>query len=396
MNKIIEQKIKDSMDIVEVVGQYTTLHKKGVNYVGLCPLHQDRSIGSFAVDPRKNICSCWACSKTGLDPIAFLQEKEHYTYEQALKWLAKLKHIDVEGNDIDIKIEPRKELPPLEMIIIPKSEAVEAMKGVSNNMLVRWLRSLKWDKSQRARIDKVLSQYVVGEYVTTWKHETFTVFWICDENLQLRSGKLMAYKDNGHRDKEAYPYFDENNELQYHNQDFVHSQMRRCPKHKDCAKCHKHMTCPYPRDKYEYKPTLFGMHLLNRFPGATVNIVESEKTALIMSIAYGTLWMATGGLSNLSREILKPIIDQKRDIILYPDKDGQEQWAKRMDWINYSRMRINNDTMRQCWTEADGPKADIADIVVRLISAPTTEQDIIQKYPGIEPLIDKLELECIE
>lgn len=359
MNNNIEQKIKDSMDIVEVVSQYTTLHKKGVNYVGLCPLHDDRSIGSFAVDPRKNICSCWACGKTGLDPIAFLQEKEHYTYEQALKWLAKLKHIDVEGNDIDIKIEPRKELPPLEMLLMNKQLAIEPMKQREQDTLVRWLRSLGWDDTQRSRIDKVLKLYAVGFYPI--REQAYTVFWQADDKGNLRSGKLMAYKPDGHRDKEKHPMF-------------------------------VHKLFSYDADKYEYRATLFGMHLLNRYPGKTVNVVESEKTAIIMSIAYGTLWMATGGMQNLKREILQPIIDQKRDIILYPDKDGQEQWAKRMDWINYSRMRINNDTMHKCWTEADGPKADIADIVVRLIQEPLTAEKMAEKSPQIKNIIDKLEL----
>lgn len=356
MNKNIEQKIKDAMDIVRVVGEYTTLHKKGVNYVGLCPLHDDRSIGSFSVDPRKNICSCWACGKTGLDPIAFLQAKEGYTYEQALKWLAKQMHIDVEGNDIDIKIEPRKELPPLEMLLMNKALAVEPMRQREQDVLVRWLRSLGWDDKQRQRIDKVLKDYAVGLYAL--RGDSYTVFWQADESGNLRSGKLMAYKPDGHRDKEKHPRF-------------VHKQFA------------------YDADKYEYRATLFGMHLLNRYPGQTVNIVESEKTAIIMSIAYGTLWMATGGMQNLRREILQPIIEQKRDIILYPDRDGQEQWTQRMDLINYSRMGINNDVMRKCWREADGAKADIADIIVRLISTPQTEQDIIDKYPSVGELIDK-------
>lgn len=368
------------MDIVEVVGQYTTLHRKGVNYVGLCPLHQDRSVGSFAVDPRRNICSCWACGKTGLDPIAFLQEKEHYSYEQALKWLAKLKHIDVEGNDIDIKIEPRKELPPLETIYIERHHVKLTNKQRNYDTLVQWLRSLKWSKEQRERMDGiqeklersltdkekgVLWLYAVGQWIDK-DDKPYTVFWQVDEQNRIHSGKLMTYKTDGHRNKDIKPTF-------------VHAELQYL----------------YPKDKYKYVPTLFGMHLLNRFPGQTVNIVESEKTALIMSIAYGTLWMATGGLENLKREILQPIIDQGRDIILYPDKDGIESWKYRQKVIGYERMAVNTDILRKCWTEADGPKADIADIVVRLISAPTTEQDIIHKYPGIEPLIDKLELEIV-
>lgn len=398
MNKQLEQKIKDAADIVEVVGEFTTLRKKGVSYVGLCPMHDDRTIGSFAVDPRRNICSCWACGKTGLDPIAFLKEKG-MTYKEALLFIAKQKHIDVDGDVSSIKIEPRKELPPLETIYIDKALALKSMKVREQNTLVRWLRSLHWDACQRKRIDEVLWLYAVGEYAT-YNGDAFTAFWQADEKGMLRSGKLMCYKENGHRNKEAYPYRDEHGNEVYHSQDFVHSQLRGCPRHKDCDKCHKYQTCPYPRDKYDYKATLYGMHLLNRYPGATVNIVESEKTALIMSIAYGihckSIWMATGGMQNLRREILQPIIEQKRDIFLYPDKDGVEQWTQRMELINYKYMALNTGVMRTYWKESDGPKADIADIIVRLIEEPTTMQDVITHYPGVKPLIDKLELECIK
>lgn len=240
-----------------------------------------------------------------------------------------------------------------------------ANKLRSEDTLVRWLRSLNWSKEQRERMDGVrgvLWQYAVGQWIDR-EHRPYTVFWQVDEQNRIHSGKLMTYKDDGHRNKDVKTTF-------------VHAELRHL----------------YPKDKYEYKPTLFGMHLLNLYPDATVNIVESEKTAIIMSIAYGTLWMATGGLSNLSREILKPIIDQKRDIILYPDKDGQEQWAQRMELINYKQMCINNDTMRKCWTEADGKKADIADIIVRLISTPLTKEDIVKKYPSLAPMQDTLEL----
>lgn len=367
MNKIIEQKIKDAADIVEVVEQFTTLHRQGIGYVGLCPLHDDRTIGSFVVNPRRNICSCWACSKTGLDPIGFLKEKG-FSYKDALLFIAKLKHIDVEGDTSDFKIEPRKELPPLKMLTMNRTLAAEAYKLREQDTLVRWLRSLRWDAAQAARIDEVLRLYVVGLY--TVRNQQYTVFWQTDEALNIRSGKLMAYKQDGHRDKNIHPRF-------------------------------VHRLFSYDDETYEYKATFFGMHLLNRFPEATVNIVESEKTALIMSIAHGinqkSIWMATGGMQNLRREILQPIIEQKRDVILYPDKDGIRQWKERQLLINYKNMTVNTDLMRKYWTEADGPKADIADIIVRLLNRPTQEDDIVKHYPGIKPLVDKLDLKvCTE
>ena len=108
-----------------------------------------------------------------------------------------------------------------------------------------------------------------------------------------------------------------------------------------------------------------------------MNIVESEKTALIMAIAYGNhsqqVWMACGGLEMLNRERLKPIIEQNRRIVLYPDRDGIELWNKKAEALDYKLITTDTRAVTQWWTEADGPKADIADVVLRLINNRTPQ-----------------------
>ena len=379
MDKSIEQRIKDTVKIVDVVSQYTTLRKHGQNYIGLCPLHDDRTVGSFVVSPTKNICSCWSCCSEGLDPIDFIRKKEGCGYREGLERLAKLYHIDTGNPDKDYQITERKELPPLKMIEIPKDIAARTMRDRDNDRLVKWLRSQNWDAAQRKRLEYVLFLYAIGQW-TTRRNETFTCFWQCDEEGRVRSGKLMSYKNDGHRDKAAYPFTDESGRTSYHSQDFVHSQLRS----------------QYPSDEYEYKATLFGMHLLRRFPKATVNIVESEKTAVIMATAYGvnekSVWMATGGMQFLKREILQPLIDRKIDIILYPDKDGIEAWKERANLINYKRMKLETRTLLRCWQETDGEKADIADIIIRMINSQRTVEDI----PAVKAFKDKLNLEDVQ
>src|SRR5690554_7606412 len=86
-------RIQDAAQIVEVVSDFVTLRKRGVNYVGLCPFHDDRT-PSFSVSPAKNICKCFACGEGG-SPIHFVMKHEQLTYYEALKYLARKYNIEV-------------------------------------------------------------------------------------------------------------------------------------------------------------------------------------------------------------------------------------------------------------------------------------------------------------
>ena len=90
-------KIIDTARIVDVVGEFVTLRKSGVNYKGLCPFHDDRN-PSFMVSPAKNICHCFVCGKGGT-PVKFLMEHEQITYPEALKWLARKYNIEVQERE---------------------------------------------------------------------------------------------------------------------------------------------------------------------------------------------------------------------------------------------------------------------------------------------------------
>jgi DNA primase len=86
-------KIIDAARIVDVVGEFVTLRKSGVNYKGLCPFHDDKN-PSFMVSPAKNICHCFVCGKGGT-PAGFLMEHEQISYPEALRWLANKYHIEI-------------------------------------------------------------------------------------------------------------------------------------------------------------------------------------------------------------------------------------------------------------------------------------------------------------
>ena len=91
-------KIMDATNIVDVVSDFVTLRKAGVNYKGLCPFHDDTT-PSFMVSPSKQICKCFACGKGG-NAINFLMEHEQITYVEALRWLARKYNIEIEEREL--------------------------------------------------------------------------------------------------------------------------------------------------------------------------------------------------------------------------------------------------------------------------------------------------------
>ncbi len=92
------QRIFDSANIVDVVSDFVSLKRRGVNYIGLCPFHADRS-PSFYVSPAKNICKCFSCGKGG-SPVNFIMEHEQMTYNEALRYLAKKYSIEIEEREM--------------------------------------------------------------------------------------------------------------------------------------------------------------------------------------------------------------------------------------------------------------------------------------------------------
>ena len=87
IDQLTIEKILDAANIVDVVSEFVTLRRRGVNYVGLCPFHNEKT-PSFYVSPSKGICKCFSCGKGG-NVIHFLMEHEQMSYWDAAKWLAR-------------------------------------------------------------------------------------------------------------------------------------------------------------------------------------------------------------------------------------------------------------------------------------------------------------------
>ena len=98
IDQVTVDRIIAAADIVEVVKDFVSLKKRGVNYLGLCPFHNEKT-PSFSVSPAKGIYKCFGCSKGG-NPVNFIMEHEQMTYVEALKYLAKKYNIEVEEREL--------------------------------------------------------------------------------------------------------------------------------------------------------------------------------------------------------------------------------------------------------------------------------------------------------
>ena len=388
----IEDVIEDSLGKYDRHNQ-TGLKKKGVRYQCLCPWHDDKHLGSFVVYPKGNCYKCFVCGAKG-GVIDWLMDYEHLSYKDALRYLGKKYSIDVDDAPFNyVPPPPRPAPPPLPTLVLPRKLVASRMDN-QGDMLCTWIRHLPWAEEQRARVEEMLRLYCVG-HTTVYQERNhqehhFTVFWQIDKDGQPRTGHYMKYKPDGHRMKEGYVT------------DWFHSIASR---HwdEDAKEWSYDAPYPYPQiydpDKQEARLCLFGEHLLSRYPNAPVCIVESEKTAVLMAIAYGNhplqVWMACCGSSNITRTRLEPLIAQRRRIILYPDRDGIKAWEDKAKALKYDRVTIDTRAVTKWWRESDGPKADIADVVIRIIRE-AAEAKSMPDTPQVNQLIDKLNLEPIK
>ena len=351
MPKIPDDVVKRVIDrarIEDVVGDFVTLRKAGVNLTGICPFHDDKHDGNFIVRPSTipearhgNTYRCFVCDKKG-GPVTFLMDHERMSFPDAIRWLGKKYNEPVDDIPLNYTPPPPRPKPePLPVLEIPRSWVKRTMDIATwgEVTFINWYMSLPWNTEQLARAHETLWMYCVGG----WK-DGRVVFWQIDHDGHPRAAKLMRYLPDGHRDKHAHPGW-------IYNQEGCRQQLNP--------------------DRHEVMKPLFGSHLLAKYTNAVVNIVESEKTAVIMTNYYGKpeeqLWLACGGLQHLRLESMQPLIDQGRTIWLWPDKDGREAWQEVCDKLGYDKCRVYTHFFDSCWTEADGMKADVADIAIRMM-----------------------------
>jgi DNA primase len=91
------QLIQGKIDIIEIIGGFVKLKKRGTNYLGNCPFHNEKT-PSFTVSPSKEIYKCFGCGKSG-NTIGFIMDHEKYSYVETLRWLANKYNITIEETE---------------------------------------------------------------------------------------------------------------------------------------------------------------------------------------------------------------------------------------------------------------------------------------------------------
>lgn len=274
--------IKDKADILQVVQSLIPLNDKGQ---GKCPFHTEKS-GSLAVNSKKQIFKCFGCGASG-DVVDFVSRFKKIDTDAACNFIADFYRIgDFKDLSKDYTPEPVKELPAS---YIGGSLMYACMGESRINNFSTWLRSIFGDM----KAAKALLKYNVG----TSKHwPGATVFWQIDNEVRIRSGKIMLYNpETGKRVKEPFNHIN-----------WVHKVLEL--------------------QNFNLKQCFFGEHLLkvhNR--DRKICIVESEKTAIVASIYYpDQIWLASGSLVNLTVE--KCQVLKGRDVILFPDVGAFDKW----------------------------------------------------------------------
>lgn len=386
MRKDIEAYIKQvaTDNIVEVVRDYTELSSSGGgNWKGLCPFpgHADHNATNFVVSEPKGIASCFACGKVGLDAVGFIREVQCVGYIDALKILADKFNIDT-GEEVPIyEVKPKPKVAEKKVFGYIPDDAVRKYES-NDNVLMRYLKTL----FDEAKVNDVVKLYRTGSKGLK------TIFWQIDFNGNVRYGKVMAYKTNGHRDKESEKSF---GAIHY---DLIRERI--LPKGWKCEQC------------------LFGEHLLS-LPeniGKPVAVVESEKTAMIGTIAHKEyVWVATGGKGYLSEGCVQHLAGRK--VIVFTDADGYEKWNNIVSELRTKPEYrgfycINAKDLTDDPVLKDNPKLDIADILLyevekrktrkemrlttnQLETMPKAVQDMAKENPNLINLINVFNLEAV-
>lgn len=193
-----------------------------------------------------------------------------------------------------------------------------------------------------------------------------TIFPNIDQEGRCVGGAVIPYLANGHRDKSK-------------GISNLHSELKR-----------KDKTHPTQADQ-----VLFGSHLLRLYPTASVGVVESQKSAVILSIIYPEIvWVATAGMTNFNERLLAPIYD--RNVVAYPDVNGVKVWTDRAKDLPFKNIRVSD-----WWRYAQGDKEDITDVVIRAIQqekAPYSVPDFIIdhfKQEAVTDLCSRFQLEVV-
>ena len=153
-------RIMDSTKIEEVVSEFVTLKKRGINYIGLCPFHND-SHPSFSVSPTRGICHCFTCGKGG-NAVNFLMELEQMSYPDALRWLAKKYNIEIQEREMTNEEKQRES--ERESMYIVNDWAAKYFQDILQNDVDGRAIGMQYFRSRGFRDDRMYYSYANKDF----------------------------------------------------------------------------------------------------------------------------------------------------------------------------------------------------------------------------------------
>lgn len=306
--KIID-KILDAVNIVDVISEYVTLTKKGVNYWGVCPFHTDRN-PSMCVSSAKQIFKCFVCGEAG-NVFTFVQKHENISYPETIRLLGKRCHIDV----------PEKELTPEEQ---HRATAKESMHIALSTAAEKFQKNLMADNEAKdylqargwaAGVDPTLDLYQVGYACNSWRTLTDAMKQSAFNSDTVIASGLSVKGEKGvydvFRDRIMFPYFDLRGNIIGFTGRIVHSV------DKTAKYCNTGETLVFRKGS-----ALFGLYQAKQAIGQQDKVYFVEGQFDVLSfVRAGIRNTICGSGTALTEEQIKIVLRFSKNITLIYDKD---------------------------------------------------------------------------
>ena len=344
------ERLRD-VSIRNVASQFGTVKRYGATYRTLCPWHDDHDPSLSLVERTgKNYCHCFSCDKGG-DVIAYVMAVMNTDFRGACEWLSRQYGILTTSSPTYISRTRQNSITEAEDESthdhIPM-KMLDDLVSVENSLCQCLMKLFLPEK-----VEWIAEEYLIGSYDLNGR-DNFTVFPNIDYNGQVCNLKVQWY------------------DTDITSPQFAHSPKRQCYWLASMWKKEKRL----PDTAHYTTKTLFGEHLLSRYPAQTVALVESPKNALVGALEHPEmLWLATGNKNLLKRQHLQPL--SGRNIIVIPDRDAIPQWKELVATMRDVANFCVSDFCEQV-APADKPKYDIADYIIdkRLREISDRQRDI--------------------
>ena len=332
---IPREKIDEIMQtarIEEVVGEFVSLRKRGSNMWGNCPFHNEKT-PSFSVNPARNIFKCFGCGKAG-NSVTFLMEHEHFTYQEALRYLAKKYRITIE----------EQELTPEQITERSKRESLFNLSNFAQTFFVDNLWNTDEGKSiglsyfrERGYFDPIIERFGLGYSPQQW--EAFSKYAIqngYNKELLVELGLSIEGKQGPYdrfHGRVIFPVHDVSGRVIGFGGRILTNKDKKDPKYQNSPES----------EIYDKKKTLYGIYF------AKNAIIKADECILVEGY-FDVLRMHQSGIENvvassgtsLTEEQIKLINRYTKNITILYDGDaaGQKASLRGTDMILAAGMNV--------------------------------------------------------